>query len=571
MNAVDQKKKRELSAVRETVESIWIAIVLAFVLRAFLIEAFVIPTGSMAPRLMGEHWQLNCPACGFDYAYGMPPELQGAPLKDKTEAQYAVCPNCTYSYPFTQREDYARGGDRVLVMKYLYNFREPEVWDVVVFRNPQNNRDNYIKRLVGLPGETLEIVHGDIFYSTDYRAGDENWKIRRKPTDAQNAMWQVVFDNDYQPDRAMFENVSPDRMPPIWRAEGGNWDLTGQDGRKFSFSGGDEDSAVVFDAHREDFLPRYGYNDPKADRKRVNIDRDVSSDLKLSCVWAPSDNSTLTMELSGMGYTFKAQLTAAGKATLLCDAPDGVGNNFLQLAEVDIEPVSPGEKRSVSLENVDYRVVVRIDGTEVLASTDEQYYPDINAVKARLKTARDNPLPTPQVVISASGGPCELTHVKVYRDVYYTCPRSVDNTAIFMRDNPLGDYARKLQDMEHVSLPGWGDRPSKRDGGWNIHSRQGWATTDNPITLRKFKDSSLDEFFVLGDNSPASRDGRVWTEAAPTLKLWDGDQPLYQLGTMPRYNMIGKAFYVYWPAGYHVPGLPGLPIVPNFGRMRMIR
>ena len=49
------KKQRELVVVRDTVESIWVAIVLAFVLRAFAFEAFVIPTGSMAPRLMGAH------------------------------------------------------------------------------------------------------------------------------------------------------------------------------------------------------------------------------------------------------------------------------------------------------------------------------------------------------------------------------------------------------------------------------------------------------------------------------------------------------------------------------------
>ena len=60
--------------------------------------------------------------------------------------------------------------------------------------------------------------------------------------------------------------------------------------------------------------------------------------------------------------------------------------------------------------------------------------------------------------------------------------------------------------------------------------------------------------------------------AAPTLRLKDAQrQPLYSLGTVPRYNMIGKAFFVYWPSGFQVPGLPGLPILPNVGRMRLIR
>lgn len=103
----------------------------------------------------------------------------------------------------------------------------------------------------------------------------------------------------------------------------------------------------------------------------------------------------------------------------------------------------------------------------------------------------------------------------------------------------------------------------------------GWGTTDNPITLRQDpSQSDLDEFFVMGDNSPASLDGRQWVQAAPTLRLRersDGQDMIYQLGTVPRYNLIGRAFFVYWPAGYRVPALPRLPLIPNVGKMRLIR
>ena len=51
MTAKPSNTEQELVSIRDTVESIWIAIVLAFVLRAFMIEAFVIPTGSMIPTL----------------------------------------------------------------------------------------------------------------------------------------------------------------------------------------------------------------------------------------------------------------------------------------------------------------------------------------------------------------------------------------------------------------------------------------------------------------------------------------------------------------------------------------
>src|SRR5271167_1226786 len=56
--------------LRETVESIVIAFVLAFLFRTFEAEAFVIPTGSMAPTLRGRHRDVECPECHFRYPIG---------------------------------------------------------------------------------------------------------------------------------------------------------------------------------------------------------------------------------------------------------------------------------------------------------------------------------------------------------------------------------------------------------------------------------------------------------------------------------------------------------------------
>ncbi|MDP7266743.1 MAG: S26 family signal peptidase, partial [Pirellulales bacterium] len=54
-------------SVRETVESVVIAFALAFLFRTFEAEAFVIPTGSMAPTLQGRHQDVDCPMCGNAY------------------------------------------------------------------------------------------------------------------------------------------------------------------------------------------------------------------------------------------------------------------------------------------------------------------------------------------------------------------------------------------------------------------------------------------------------------------------------------------------------------------------
>ena len=60
---------------RETVESVIVAFVLAFLFRTFEAEAFVIPTGSMAPTLQGRHKDLVCPECGLGYRVGASSEV----------------------------------------------------------------------------------------------------------------------------------------------------------------------------------------------------------------------------------------------------------------------------------------------------------------------------------------------------------------------------------------------------------------------------------------------------------------------------------------------------------------
>src|SRR6476619_7144029 len=53
--------------VKDTIESILVAFILAFIFRAFVVEAFVIPTGSMAPTLLGAHMRFRCPDCGYRF------------------------------------------------------------------------------------------------------------------------------------------------------------------------------------------------------------------------------------------------------------------------------------------------------------------------------------------------------------------------------------------------------------------------------------------------------------------------------------------------------------------------
>ncbi len=93
--------------VKEYAEAIIIAFVLAMIIRTFIIQAFKIPTGSMKPTLIE--------------------------------------------------------GDRILVNKFIYRFKEPERGDVVVFKYPEDPKKDFIKRLIAKPGETVQIIDGNIW------------------------------------------------------------------------------------------------------------------------------------------------------------------------------------------------------------------------------------------------------------------------------------------------------------------------------------------------------------------------------------------------------------------------
>src|SRR3954467_8043856 len=95
--------------VKETVESILIAFILAFVFRAFVVEAFVIPTGSMAPTLMGAHMRYRCPDCGYGWDVNFSSGRGGADIKTPSSAIGVVgplhCPNCGFPVREVDQED----------------------------------------------------------------------------------------------------------------------------------------------------------------------------------------------------------------------------------------------------------------------------------------------------------------------------------------------------------------------------------------------------------------------------------------------------------------------------------
>ncbi|HEX3698050.1 MAG TPA: signal peptidase I [Polyangia bacterium] len=107
------------STLREYSESIGVAVAVALLLRAFVVEAFQIPSGSMIPTLeVGDHIFVS------KFAYGL-------------------------SIPFTNTK--------------ILELRQPERGDVIVFKYPLDPGTDYIKRVVGLPGDVVEVRQETVY------------------------------------------------------------------------------------------------------------------------------------------------------------------------------------------------------------------------------------------------------------------------------------------------------------------------------------------------------------------------------------------------------------------------
>ena len=131
-------------------KSLFFAIFIALIIRSFLFEPFNIPSGSMKPNLLvGDFIFVS----KWSYGYSK------------------------HSLPFSLP----------LIPKKIFE-KKPNRGDVVVFKTPENNRTDYIKRVIGLPGDKIKVINGILYINdneiirekiNDFLDIDRMYKIKR--------------------------------------------------------------------------------------------------------------------------------------------------------------------------------------------------------------------------------------------------------------------------------------------------------------------------------------------------------------------------------------------------------
>jgi signal peptidase I len=557
---------------REVVETVVFVVILVLLLKSFVAEAFVIPTGSQAETQYGYHKEVTCPQCDYVFPVNCSNEVDPPAGEPKVRVSRCTCPNCRLDIHLIDPRPEDQGGDgreprhsnevldpgpstgdRVLVAKYIYDAldRLPDRLDVVVFKypgdsspgaqdpfprsGPQKNHVpmNYIKRLVGLPGETIGIYYGklyvlsaadlpaelkqkyeemakdvkptDLWRSENMHKDDlKDWLIQpnkdfhivRKPPARILSMKRIVYDNDHP---------ARDVKAPRWAGmdDNGAWSAIDPHGFEAAAPASGPFAWLRYKhilrqtARAELITDFMGYNSYEPHRGGQPPSPNWVGDLLLECeVIVDKPDGELALELSKGIDRFRARWDlASGQCTLLRlkDPHDEEKPpQDKQFVELDSKPTSLKGKGTfrVRFANIDNRLLVWVDN-ELPFGVSPEYGVSYQPFSARGPYAND----LQPASIGARGGAVKVQKLKLWRDTYYTQdPRGTDAT--------LG--------------------------------AEDWADKDRWELLRGLPATTMyvqpGHYLCLGDNSPESFDSRVW-------------------GLVPNRLLLGRALLVYWPFG----------------------
>ena len=530
----DPDQRGALRSLFESFISLFVAVLL---FRTFAAEGYMISTGSMAPCLLGFHKRVECPTCGATFPFGVAYDTDDDSHADELARGRirAVCPNC--GQKAIDLTDVPRNhGDQLLVNKQAYLYRSPQRWEIVVFRNPAKPTEAYVKRVVGLPGEKLQLSDGDVVI---------DGQPARKPFDRQRAMRILVHDHDHrpqsdpgfqahwQPVAAEAIDVSEFSKPTGWRAAGDSFVLRAGNERRpdrepFQWveylhwirAGGLHETTVPLAHWPEEVQPssvppaglRY---DPKAAtlsctgalaaetaQRITDLTEDgpfrtaVGELYEASHVaplfdnygYNPHEGGAVPNPVRDVMLSARVQCeSSAGEFSIrLSDGSqtftvvfDASRREVRLLAGEAEEPVATGDWPT-SLDKGAATVEASLFDRQVLVAVNGESLLE----PWPFETPPGTPAPRSAVRFGARGLDVRVDQLKLYRDVYYTSSRARHGVN---RPCQLGD----------------------------------------------------DDFFMLGDNSPLSHDSRRWDEAPVHRSLLLGKPFLVHLPSKPGRLRVG--------------------------------
>jgi len=532
-----------LIGVRQIFDLVLALLIAVLLVRTFLLQGYLISTGSMAPHYYGQQKRTVCPQCHYSFAVGTEFDADSS-----IETQELVtCPNC-FSAESDLSGQLVNRGDHLLVWKNAYEFRDPQRWEVVVFRNPDDPLETYIKRVAGLPGELLLIRDGNLWIDGD---------IVQKSLEQQHALRVPLFDASFHPladetwePRWTTETAKTGwaRSGPIWRYEPAEFDDDWLTYRQTIRFGGRHETTVCFP---EEFVatlscafapPESGF--PFAPEPAFPGVRYESGCLIATGALSPSTFQKLSALSSAFRYRQLLQeLFKKSRRVLVSDflaynheipsTQSATVQEFFLEAEIHPDQATGSVLIELQTPSVPYRC--EIDLGESIATLHAPKDPELQE-QARLTK------PLNHVVLEMSSFDGNLLVAingdEVFRESWMNSgeeENSRENLAVARISGTSAFTVNSLKLFRDVYYT----TTSAHHG------------SKSPVQI------PANRYFVLGDNSRVSSDSRLW-----------------ETPTVPRKLLVGKPFLVHLPSTQETIswGNWRWPYRwPDFSRIRFVR